>query len=153
MDRSDRTAGAHSNERPHAARAAGIGIGVIGIDHVQLLMPVHGEREARRFYGEVLGLQEVAKPAALADRGGCWFVGPGGTAVQIGSDQRFIAARRAHPCLVVSDLAAARLALVTAGVAIVEDDSDLGVARCYTADPFGNRIELVDASDAGFTGR
>jgi hypothetical protein len=54
---------------------------------------------------------------------------------------------------VVSDLAAARLALVTAGVAIVEDDSDLGVARCYTADPFGNRIELVDASDAGFTGR
>jgi catechol 2,3-dioxygenase-like lactoylglutathione lyase family enzyme len=152
-DRSERTAGAPSHDQPGAAGAVGIGIGVIGIDHVQLLMPVHGEREARRFYDGILGLREVAKPAALADRGGCWFVGPGGTAVHIGSDPRFIAARRAHPCLVVADLAAARLALITAGVAIVEDDSDLGVARCYTADPFGNRIELVDASDAGFTGR
>ena len=152
-DRSERTAGAPSHDQPGAARVAGIGIGVTGIDHVQLLMPARGEREARRFYGEVLGLQEVAKPAALADRGGCWFVGPGGTAVHIGSDQRFIAASRAHPCLVVADLTVARNALVTAGVAIVEDDSDLGVARFYTADPFGNRIELVAASDAGFTGR
>jgi catechol 2,3-dioxygenase-like lactoylglutathione lyase family enzyme len=130
-----------------------VGIGVIRIDDVQLLVPVRGEPEARRFYGKVLDLREVAKPAGLADRGGCWFVGPGGTAVHIGSDQRFIPARRAHPCLVVADLAAARLALVAAGASIVEDDSNLGVARCYTADPFGNRIELVDASDAGFTGR
>jgi catechol 2,3-dioxygenase-like lactoylglutathione lyase family enzyme len=151
--RSERTVGPPSHDQPGAAGAAGIGIGVIGIDHVQLLMPVHGEREARRFYGGILGLREVSKPGALADRGGCWFVGPGGTAVHIRSDQRFIAAHRAHPCLVVADLAAARLALITAGVAIVEDDSDLGVARCYTEDPFGNRIELVDSSDAGFTGR
>ena len=41
--------------------------------------------------------------------------------------------------------------LVATGAPVVEDDSNLGVARCYTADPFGNRIELVDASDAGFT--
>jgi hypothetical protein len=32
-----------------------------------------------------------------------------------------------------------------------EDRANLGVARFYTTDPFGNRIELVDASDAGFT--
>lgn len=127
------------------------GIGVIGIDHVQLLMPVRGEREARRFYVELLGLREVTKPAALADRGGCWFVGPGGTAVHLGLDQRFIAARRAHPCLIVADLAAARSVLTAAGAPVVEDDANLGVARCYTSDPFGNRIELVDAADAGFT--
>jgi len=127
------------------------GIGVIGIDHVQLLMPVRGEPQARRFYGEVLGLREVPKPAALADRGGCWFAGPGGTAVHLGLDQRFIAARRAHPCLIVANLAAAREALLEAGAPVVEDDANLGVARCYTADPFGNRIELVDAADAGFT--
>jgi catechol 2,3-dioxygenase-like lactoylglutathione lyase family enzyme len=134
--------------RPAATR----GIGVIGIDHVQLLMPVRGEPDARRFYGEVLGLREVEKPAALAERGGCWFVGPGGAAIHIGLDQRFIAARRAHVCLIVADLAAAREALVAAGATIVEDEANLGVARCYTADPFGNRIELVDAADAGFTG-
>jgi catechol 2,3-dioxygenase-like lactoylglutathione lyase family enzyme len=127
------------------------GIGVIGIDHVQLLMPVRGEPEARRFYGDVLGLREVDKPAALAERGGCWFVGPGSTAIHIGLDQRFIPARRAHVCLIVADLAAARAALVATGAPIVEDDANLGVARCYTADPFGNRIELVDATYAGFT--
>jgi catechol 2,3-dioxygenase-like lactoylglutathione lyase family enzyme len=136
-----------------AARpGATTGIGVIGIDHVQLLMPVRGEPDARRFYGDVLGLREVEKPAALAERGGCWFVGPGGAAIHIGLDQRFIAARRAHVCLIVADLAAAREALIAGGATIVEDEANLGVARCYTADPFGNRIELVDAADAGFTG-
>ena len=134
---------------PEAAHGAGIG--VIGIDHVQLLMPVRGEREARRFYGELLGLREVEKPAELAERGGCWFVGPGDAAIHLGVDQRFIAARRAHVCLIVADLAAARAALAAAGAPIVEDHANLGIARCYTADPFGNRVELVDASDAGFT--
>jgi catechol 2,3-dioxygenase-like lactoylglutathione lyase family enzyme len=134
-----------------ARSAPTAGIGVIGIDHVQLLMPVRGEPEARRFYGAVLGLREVDKPAALAERGGCWFVGPGSTAIHIGLDQRFIPARRAHVCLIVADLAAARAALVATGAPVVEDDANLGVARCYTADPFGNRIELVDATDAGFT--
>jgi catechol 2,3-dioxygenase-like lactoylglutathione lyase family enzyme len=139
--------------RSDAARpAARTGIGVIGIDHVQLLMPVRGEADARRFYGEVLGLREVEKPAALAERGGCWFVGPGGAAIHIGLDQRFIAARRAHVCLIVADLAAAREALIGGGGTVVEDEANLGVARCYTTDPFGNRIELVDAADAGFTG-
>ena len=141
---------------PGVRRATGQpvgGVGVIGIDHVQLLMPVRGESEARRFYGDLLGLREVEKPAALAERGGCWFVGPGGTAIHLGLDQRFIPARRAHVCLIVADLAEARMALASAGVTIVEDDANLGIARCYTADPFGNRVELVDASDAGFTGR
>jgi catechol 2,3-dioxygenase-like lactoylglutathione lyase family enzyme len=114
-------------------------------------MPVRGESDARRFYGDLLGLREVDKPPALAERGGCWFGGPGGTALHLGLDQRFIPARRAHVCLIVADLASAREALAAAGATIVEDDANLGIARCYTADPFGNRIELVDASDAGFT--
>jgi hypothetical protein len=40
----------------------------------------------------------------------------------------------------------------TPGVPIEEDDSGLPVRRCYVRDPFGNRIELVDARDAGFSG-
>lgn len=129
------------------------GIGVIGIDHVQLAMPVRGEAAAQRFYGDVLGLREVVKPDALSGRGGCWFVGPGGAAIHLGVDERFIAAVKAHPCLIVADLAAARRALAAAGVAIVEDGAGPGVDRCYTVDPFGNRIELVDALDAAFSER
>lgn len=129
------------------------GIGVLGFDHVQLAMPARGESEARRFYGTVLGLREVAKPDALRGRGGCWFVGPGGTAIHLGVDDRFIAAKKAHPCLIVADLGAARRALAAGGAEMKEDDAGAGVRRCYTTDPFGNRIELVDASDAGFTAR
>ncbi len=126
---------------------------IIGIDHVQLLMPTGGETAARQFYGELLGLREVAKPDELAARGGCWFVGVGGTAIHLGVDQRFIATRKGHPGLIVVDLEAARTALAAAGARVIDDDSGLRVLRCYTEDPFGNRIELIDAGDAGFTDR
>ncbi len=46
---------------------------ISGIDHVQLAAPAGCEAEARRFYGELLGLAEVSKPATLAGRGGVWF--------------------------------------------------------------------------------
>ena len=126
---------------------------IVGIDHVQLLMPTGGESDARRFYGELLGLREVAKPAELAPRGGCWFVGGGGTAIHLTVDQRFIAAHKAHPGLIVVDLEAARRSLVAGGALVAEDNSGLEVRRCYTEDPFGNRIELIEAGDAGFSER
>jgi catechol 2,3-dioxygenase-like lactoylglutathione lyase family enzyme len=126
---------------------------IVGIDHVQLGMPAGGEADARRFYGALLGLREVAKPAQLMERGGCWFVGPGGTAIHLGVDQRFIAAKKAHPCLIVAHLEGARTALAAADVRIAEDGSGVGLRRFYVEDPFGNRIELVEAGDAGFTER
>jgi len=120
------------------------------IDHVQLGMPGGGEDGARSFYGEILGLREVTKPAALAGRGGVWFAGRD-VAVHLGVDPEHRPAAKAHPGFVVDDLAAARERLVAAGVAIVEDDSGFPVERCYVQDPFGNRLELIDAADAGFS--
>jgi catechol 2,3-dioxygenase-like lactoylglutathione lyase family enzyme len=128
-------------------------IEIVGIDHIQLLMPTGGEPAARQFYGELLGLREVEKPDELAPRNGCWFAGVGGTAIHLRVDQRFIPAHKAHPGLIVVDLAAARRALEAAGARVIEDESGLSVRRCYTEDPFGNRIELIDAGDAGFTDR
>ena len=46
---------------------------VVGIDHVQIAAPPGCEPEARRFFGELLGLRELPKPPALAPRGGVWF--------------------------------------------------------------------------------
>jgi catechol 2,3-dioxygenase-like lactoylglutathione lyase family enzyme len=126
---------------------------IVGIDHVQVLMPTGGDRDARRFYGELLGLREVPKPPEVSPRGGCWFVGVGGTAIHVGVDQRFLPAGKAHPALIVVDLDATRRALVAGGARVVEDESGLPVRRCYTHDPFGNRIELVEAGDAGFSDR
>ena len=123
-----------------------------GLDHVQLAMPVGGEAEARRFYGTLLGLAETRKPAPLAERGGCWFAGPG-IHLHLGVEEPFRPATKGHPGLLVDDLDAARAALEAAGIAIREDDVAIGVRRFYAADPFGNRLELIDVRDAGFTER
>jgi catechol 2,3-dioxygenase-like lactoylglutathione lyase family enzyme len=127
-------------------------IEIVGIDHVQLAMPPGAEDEARRFYGSILGLREVPKPPELAGRGGCWFAGPH-AAIHLAPEPGFQALVTAHPALIVRDLGAARKALTAAGVAIEDDDSGLPVQRCYVRDPFGNRIELDDAHDAGFSAR
>jgi catechol 2,3-dioxygenase-like lactoylglutathione lyase family enzyme len=122
------------------------------IDHVQLDMPAGHEAAARSFYMGILGLREVPKPPTLAVRGGAWFAGRG-VSVHVAVPAEFRPAAHAHPAFVVDDLSAMRAKLTAAGVAIEEDDSGIPVARCYIRDPFGNRIELVDAADAGFSVR
>ncbi len=115
---------------------------IVGIEHVQLAMPAGGEDAARGFYTGLLGLPERAKPPLLAARGGCWFEAPG-VKVHLGVADDFRAARKAHPALLVDDLAALVAALAAAGVEAVPDEPADGRARCYVSDPFGNRIELM----------
>jgi len=122
------------------------------IDHVQLGMPAGGEDVARAFYGGVLGLREIAKPVELAGRGGVWFAGRA-VAVHVSVEADHRPAPKAHPAFVVDDLGALRVLLDAAGIETADDDSGLPVARCYVRDPFGNRLELVDAADAGFSAR
>lgn len=119
---------------------------VLGIDHVQLAMPPGGEAEARRFYGEVLGLVEVPKPEAMRGRGGMWFqAGP--VQLHLGLEEGMRASAKAHPALRVTELAAWRAALVAAGCEWKASDEIPGVARAHTRDPFGNRIELIAAEE------
>ena len=72
-------------------------------------------------------------------------------AVHLGVEPDFRPSTSAHPAFVVDGLPALRERLSTAGVTVLDDDSGLPVERCYIHDPFGNRIELVDARDAGFS--
>jgi catechol 2,3-dioxygenase-like lactoylglutathione lyase family enzyme len=44
-----------------------------GIHHVQITVRPPEEAACRRFYGEVLGLEEVPKPAPLLKNGGMYF--------------------------------------------------------------------------------
>lgn len=125
---------------------------LVGIDHVQLAMPAGAEDEARRFYGEVLGLVEVPKPPALAARGGCWFSDDAGAVhVHLGVEPQFRPATRAHPGFVVRGLDDLRARLIVSGVDVKDDDAVPGVRRFYAADPFGNRIEFIAEADRGFT--
>jgi catechol 2,3-dioxygenase-like lactoylglutathione lyase family enzyme len=123
-------------------------VAVYGIDHVQLAIPAGGEPLARRFYGEILGLAEIAKPPNLAARGGAWFR-CGSLQLHLGVEADFRPALRAHPGLLVSDLAETIEALAAAGFEVKYDSEPIqGFVRAFTADPFGNRIELlqIDAS-------
>lgn len=119
------------------------------LHHVQLAMPAGAEDTARDFYTGVLGMTEIAKPVALAARGGAWF-GAGGVELHLGVEADFRPARKAHPGISVTDLDALAERLV-AGGATPEWDGDFpGHRRFYANDPFGNRLEFLQpvASDA-----
>jgi catechol 2,3-dioxygenase-like lactoylglutathione lyase family enzyme len=124
-------------------------IEIVGLDHLQLAMPRGQEAEARRFYSELLGLTEVAKPAPLESRGGCWFEGQG-VKLHLGVEEEFRPARKAHPCFRVADLERSRQALGAAGVTITPDESIPWTRRFYAADPFGNRLEFLQEGDSFF---
>jgi catechol 2,3-dioxygenase-like lactoylglutathione lyase family enzyme len=117
---------------------------VLGIDHVQVAAPEGCEEQARAFYGALLGLEELRKPESLRSRGGCWFRA-GDQELHVGVDRPFVPARKAHPGLVVSDLAGLAGRLAAAGIAVEEDDSIPGAKRFHAADPFGNRLEFREA--------
>ena len=116
-----------------------------GIDHVQLAIPRDGEDAARDFFVGVLGMTEVPKPPKLAARGGAWFRA-GTVEIHVGVEDDFVPARTAHPALLVSNL---RDVVASSGLAARWNDEIPGVDRCHVDDPFGNRIELIDAGARG----
>jgi diguanylate cyclase (GGDEF)-like protein/PAS domain S-box-containing protein len=117
---------------------------LLGVDHVQLAMPAGGEALAEAFYAGVLGLTRVPKPPQAAARGGAWFSGPAVT-IHLGVDPDFRPARKAHPGLLVEDLDVACRRLLDAGADVRPADDLPGIRRIHTDDPFGNRLELIQA--------
>jgi catechol 2,3-dioxygenase-like lactoylglutathione lyase family enzyme len=113
------------------------------LDHVQLAMPAGGEDLARAFYHDLLGIPEIPKPAELAKRGGCWFE-RGELKVHLGVEADFRAARKAHPGFIVSDLPGLVARCRSAGYPVTDDQSLPDCRRVFVADPFGNRIELIE---------
>jgi len=118
---------------------------IVGIDHVQLAMPAGGEDQARAFYRDVLGFEEVAKPKALSGRGGVWFQS-GTVQIHLGVDPEFRPATKAHPALRVEGLPAFIVRCTKAGHPVERDVPLPGMERVRMNDPFGNRIELVEPS-------
>jgi len=118
---------------------------VVGIDHVQLAAPAGCEAEARRFFGEALGWEELPKPEPLRSRGGVWFR-CGRHEVHIGVQSDFAPATKAHPAFAVQGLAELRAHIAACGIPTFDDDARIeeGVARFFANDPFGNRLEFLE---------
>jgi len=122
------------------------GMSLRAIHHIQLAMPEGAEARAREFFEGLLGLSEVPKPPVLAGRGGAWFEA-GDVQVHLGVEAGFAPARKAHPGFLVDDLAALLARLADAGVDVRPDEDLPGFQRAYVDDPFGNRIELMQAAE------
>ena len=97
-----------------------------------------------KFYGYLLGMEQVEKPPELAPRGGVWFRGPRSSSTsgsRTGSGPRPRRIRRSWSKAWSTLLTR----LDAAGVRVSEDEVQLeGFHRVYVRDPFGNRIELIE---------
>jgi catechol 2,3-dioxygenase-like lactoylglutathione lyase family enzyme len=111
------------------------------IDHVQIAIPAGAEDKARAFYGDLLGLTEVPKPAALAGRGGAWFE-RGDVRLHLGVEADFRPARKAHIAFRVDEVRTLADDARAAGYEVKDDDPLPGVDRIFVFDPFGNRLEF-----------
>ena len=119
---------------------------VTQLHHVNVTDPAEFEAATKEFYGSVLGLQQVPKPAA-ARQSGAWY--------QIGAVQLHLSVEdevggspsSRHVCFTVDDLAATERRFRAAGVEIVPDARPVpGATRFYVRDPGGNQLEIVQAS-------
>lgn len=120
----------------------------VGIDHVQIEVPEGGEEAARAFYVDLLGLEEIPRPRAGAGRSFLWVrLGRQQIHFRCGADHR--PAALAHPGLLVSDSDALAEKLVAAGQEVTRADA-IGAGRFHMRDPFGNRLEFIEAP-AGIT--
>lgn len=110
------------------------------LTHVTLEHPPGAEDEARRFYGDLLGLTEIPKPEELRQRGGVWF-DAGGLDLHLSVyDGERTPDRQRHLGLECDvDSTAARLA--AAGWEI-DPGRPAPWKRVFVHDPFGNRLEL-----------
>jgi muramoyltetrapeptide carboxypeptidase len=112
------------------------------LQHVNVVYPNGAEAEARAFYAGALGLEEVSKPAEF-DRRGMWF--------QLESGQVHLSPGDPPPpgpwhfCVATDDFDALRRRVEATG-ADTEDTHSWGDRRrFFTRDPWGARIEILEA--------
>lgn len=102
------------------------------------------EAAARRFYGEIVGLAEVAPPATLADLQEVWFQLAGDTELHLFTEPPMGQDHSArHFCLALDDVETLRTRLEEAGVTVVGGPPIPGRPRYFCRDPFGNLVEIT----------
>lgn len=112
------------------------------LQHVSIPRPRGSEREARRFYGEVLGLEELPVPETLVYLDLVWYrLGDDELHLFASDDEKMHAAQ--HFCIVVDDVAAARRRLMACDIETRDETEIRNRPRFTCRDPFGNSIEIT----------
>jgi len=125
-----------------------MGIEVTALDHVTL--NVTGLARAKRFYGELLGLDEIPRPESYTFAGAWYRAGTAVIHLVVASTAETESTR--HVCLWVEDVNEARRTLQDAGLEVLPDFPKIpGLDRFYTHDPDGNRIEFQGSDGTTWT--
>ena len=111
------------------------------VDHFHVCVPPPQLEEARDFYANVLGLEQIYRPDDLFTSAGYWF-NIGDAQLHIGVEPSVGQSIR-HTAIEVVDIAAAKAHLEANGVHIIPEPVIPGRDRFAFLDPFGNRMELL----------
>src|SRR3954451_5196114 len=115
------------------------GLQVTQIDHVSVI--VTDLARSRRYYRDLLGLKEIAKPRTF-DFVVLWF-DLGNQHLHLLRKDRPDSVSPRHFALRVADVAAARAYFREQDVPIQETTRIPGADRFFIADPDGNRLEII----------
>jgi catechol 2,3-dioxygenase-like lactoylglutathione lyase family enzyme len=117
----------------------------IRADHIHICVPAERLEEAKQFYTDVMGLQQIERPDHLFSTIGYWF-NIGDIQLHIGVEPALARSIR-HTAMQVADVAAARELLEKNHIEITEEPIIPGRTRFAFIDPFGNRMELLQIID------
>jgi catechol 2,3-dioxygenase-like lactoylglutathione lyase family enzyme len=112
------------------------------VQHVSVPRPPGSQAATRRFYGEVLGLEEAPVPEALTHLDLVWYR-LGDTELHLYAGPPAPEGYSAHFCIKVDDVQKMREHLTRHDVAIRDDVAIPNRPRFFIRDPFGNRIEIT----------
>lgn len=118
-----------------------MGIQITALEHISL--GITDVSQARKFYGEVLGLEEVERPENLTIPG-AWYRMGGVMLHLVERPSRDRDGAVAHFCLWAEDIYQAAKTIEAAGFEVQWERKKKipGVDRFFTRDPAGNLIEL-----------
>ena len=124
-------------------------VGITHVHHIQIFVSSEVEQETKRFYSEVLGLQEIPKPEQFHKNEGAWYQhGPNQLHLSLLRHPEDNRGSQRHVCYRVADLGHAETIMREAGVEIIADDRPFDHwRRFYARDPGGNYIEIAQMSD------
>jgi catechol 2,3-dioxygenase-like lactoylglutathione lyase family enzyme len=119
-------------------------IGITRLNHVNVTVPESLEAAAKHFYGNVLGLTQIPKPAGPRQNIGAWYeLGDAQLHLSIENGAQSELSDR-HVCYQVSDIGKAKSEFEIAGVVVIPDDDPIrGQTRFFVRDPGGNMIEIT----------
>ncbi|MBJ7600067.1 MAG: glyoxalase [Candidatus Nephthysia bennettiae] len=118
------------------------GVKVRALQHVSSPIPDRGQSDVRRFYGELLGLEELPVPHTLDQSSLVWYLAGDGLELHFFPGEQAPRSER-HFCLNVGDLDQVRRALEDAGLEPYDTTPIPNRPRFFCRDPFGNLIEFT----------